>query len=116
VADCACLTGDTATVYEGDDIKRTLGTGNAEGLVNDELQGLKTEVLVDVTLVDGDSTRARNDANASYRLLSSAGAVEIGLCTSIHLLCPSFLSIKTRKLRASEPDAYERRRHKPSNG
>ena len=83
VADSASLTGETTAVYASDDVELTLGTGGSEGLVDDQLEGVKTEVLVNVTTIDGDYARTGNDANACDRLLTSAGSVKIGFCTGI---------------------------------
>ncbi len=85
VADRACLAGETAACYVCNDIELTNVAGNLEGLVYDELHCVETEVLVNVAAVDGDSTGTGIYSNASYRLLSSAGSVEIRLCTGIHL-------------------------------
>ena len=85
VTDSACLTGKTAAVYVCDDIELTSSAGNTEGLVNDELEGLETEILVDVLLIDGDNACAGNYANTGNTLLSSTCAVEVGLRTCIHL-------------------------------
>ena len=48
MADSACLTGDTAALNGADDIELTLGAGNGKGLIYDELEGLETEILVNV--------------------------------------------------------------------
>ena len=93
VADCACLTRKAAAANGSNDIKLTDGFGYAEGLVDDELEGLKTKVIVNVSAIYGDVTRAGVHTNASDRLLSSSGAVEIGLCTSIHILSLPFFSL-----------------------
>ena len=79
VTDSTGLTGDTATCDVGNDVELTGGAGNAEGLVDDELQGLETEVIIDGTAVDGDLTGAGIDANASDGLLSAAGATKWAL-------------------------------------
>ena len=92
VTDCTCLAGEATAVYVNNYVELANSVGNAEGLVNDELHGLKTEVLVDAAAVDGDLAGAGVEANASDRLLSAAGAVEVGLCTSIHSSM-TFLSI-----------------------
>ena len=84
VADCACLTGDTAAANVCNDVELSGGVGYAEGLVDDELEGLKTEVIVDVTAVDGDLAGAGIETNAGNGALSSAGAIEIRLSTCIH--------------------------------
>ena len=85
MTDRAGLAGDTAACNVGDDVELTGGTGNAEGLVHDELQGLETEVLIDGTAVDGDLAGAGVNADAGDGLLSAAGAVEVGLCTGIQI-------------------------------
>ena len=85
VTDCTCLAGDTATGNVGDDVKLAGSAGYAEGLVNDELQGLETEVLIDGTAVDGDLAGAGVNTDTSDGLLSAAGAVEVGLCTGVHI-------------------------------
>ena len=94
MTDRTCLTGQTATLNVCDNVKLAHGVGGAERLVDDELQGLQTEVLIDVLLVNGDNTGAGDDANTSNGLLSSAGAVEIRLCTSISIIfrIPLFIS------------------------
>ena len=48
VTDSACLTGDTAALNVADDIELTLGAGNGEGLIDDELESFETEILVNV--------------------------------------------------------------------
>ena len=83
MTDSAGLAGNTAAGHVGDDVELTGGAGNAEGLVDDELQGLETEVLIDGTAVDGDLAAAGVQTNAGDGLLSAAGAVEVGLCTGV---------------------------------
>jgi len=79
VADCTCLAGYAAACDSGFDVDLAEGVGENQGLTDDELQGLKTEVIVDITTVDGDSTGAVGDeVNASDRLLSASGTVHIG--------------------------------------
>ena len=90
VADSACLAGDTAAANVCYDVKLTLGLGNAEGLVNDELESLKTEIVIYVSAVDGDVTGTGIEANSCNRLLSSACAVEIRFSTCVHLHYPPY--------------------------
>ena len=90
MADCASLTGDTATVYGGDDVKLALGSGNAEGLVNEELECFKTEICVDILAVDCNNACTGNDSYTSNGFLSSTSAVKIGLLACIHILRPTF--------------------------
>ena len=58
VTDSTCLTGDTAACNVRNDVELAVGAGYAEGLVDDELQGLETEVIIDGTAVDGDLAAA----------------------------------------------------------
>ncbi len=90
VTDRTCLSGETAALNGCNDIELAGSVGYAEGLVNDELKGLETEVLIDVLAIDGDSTGTGIKTNASYRALSSASAVKIRLSASIHYSVPSF--------------------------
>ncbi len=93
VADSACLTRETAALYGSNDIKLAHGLGSCERLIDDELEGLKTEIVINGTSVYGDNTGTGIKTNTSDRLLSSAGAVEIRLCTSIHYFS-TILSLK----------------------
>ena len=113
MTDRTCLTGDTATVYVSNDVELANSTGYAEGLVDDELESFKTEVGVDVLTVDGDIAVTGVNSYASNGFLSSTSAVEVGLCTCLHRLLPSFLRIKTRSSQASELRDCERRLRKP---
>ena len=81
---------DAAAGNGGDDVKLALGAGDAERLVDDELQGFKPKVIVNISAVDGNHAGARNDADAGDGFLSSTGAVEVRLCTCIHSQLPSF--------------------------
>ena len=83
VTDRACLTGDAAALYVGNDVVLAYGVGNAERLIDNELEGFKTEILVDVTTVDGDLAGTGIQTNAGDGALSSAGTVEIRLCAGI---------------------------------
>ena len=104
MADCSCLSGKTTTVYECDDVKLTSGLGYAEGLVNDELECLKTEILVNVLLVDGNSACAGNYANTGNALLSSTCTVEVGLKT-----CSPLLAADTRSSFAEAIATFKRK-------
>ena len=90
MTDSTCLAGETAAANVCDDVELAFRSGNAEGLVDDELHGFQTEVVVDVTAVDGDDTGTGKDADSCGGLLSSARAVEVGLSACIHhvLLLP----------------------------
>ena len=83
VTDRACLTGDTAALYVGNDVILAYSVGNAERLVDNELEGFKAEIIVDVTTVDGDLAGTGIQTNAGDGALSSAGTVEIRLCAGV---------------------------------
>ena len=46
MTDSAGLTGESAALYARDYVELALGSGYAEGLVDDELESLKTEIFV----------------------------------------------------------------------
>ena len=100
MTDRARLAGDAAAANTANYVELLAGLGELEGLTNDQLEGIKAEVIVDISVVDGDLTGARIEANSCYRRFSSAGAVKIR-CLIVHL---SFLLLKIPMLRASEPD------------
>ena len=77
MTDCTCLAADTAAANEGNDVELACSFGNTEGLVNDQLEGFKTEILINASAVDGDCAGTGIQANTSYRFFSSAGAVKI---------------------------------------
>ena len=58
VTDGAGLAGDAAAGDGGLDVDLADGAGGDQGLADDELQGLETEVIVDVAAVDRDDTAA----------------------------------------------------------
>ncbi len=115
VTDGTSLAGDTAADYIANDIKLAHIAGEFQGLTNDELEGIKTEIVIDISLIDGDHAGTGINTNTGDGFLSSAGAVEIRFCTSvIHGFLPFFL-IRTQSSGAAEQRADELRRHKLSN-
>ena len=54
MTDGACLTGHTAALDGADDVDLAHQLSGDQGLTDDQLQGLQTEVIVDVTTVDDD--------------------------------------------------------------
>ena len=101
VADGAGLAGNAAAGNGGLDVNLADGAGGDQGLTDDELQGIQTEVVVDITAVDGDRAGAVGDeVNAGNGGLSAAGAVHIGLLALIgcHISLPP---LSGPKLRAS---------------
>ena len=94
MTDSACLTGETAAVYVRNDVELAAGAGNVEGLIDDELQSLKTEVFVNILAVDYDRACSGEEADARNGAFTSAGAVEIRLraseqrCRALHRRIP----------------------------
>ena len=91
VADGAGLAGHAAAGDGGFDVDLAEGVGSDQGLTDDELQGIETEVLLDVTAVDRDGAGpAGEQMDSCHGGLSSAGTVEIGLLTGIHIRLPPY--------------------------
>ena len=89
VAQSAGLTGNAAAFNGGNDIDLAELLGSGERLTDDHLQGLETEILVDVAAVDGDGAGAvLEEVNAGDGGLSTAGAVQIRLLGLIHSSLP----------------------------
>ena len=51
MADSACLTGNAAACNGSNDVKLLDGVCEGQGLTNDQLEGLQTEIVVDGTAV-----------------------------------------------------------------
>ena len=84
VADGAGLAGHAAAGDGGDDVHLAEGVGGDQRLTDDQLQGLETEVVVDVTAVDGDGAGpAGEEVHARHGALPAAGAVHISLLALI---------------------------------
>jgi len=64
MTDSASLTGNTAAGNADDDVVLALQAQQDQRRTDDQLQGLQTEVVVDITIVDGDLTGAGVNANA----------------------------------------------------
>ena len=100
VTDSAGLAGNAAACDGDNHVNLANQVGSNQGLVHDQLQGLQTEVVVDVAAVDDDGAGAvLVDANACNRGLTTAGAVELLLLALVHSKLPP---ITASKLRASE--------------
>ena len=78
MTDSASLASNTAASDGNNDVNLANQLGGVQGLTNDQLQGLQTEVIVDVAAVDDDGTGAvlvyTNTGNGG---LTAAGAVVI---------------------------------------
>ena len=77
VTDSASLTGNTAAGNADDDIVLALQAQQDQRRTDDQLQGLQTKVVVDITIVDGDLASAGVNANAGNGILTTTSAVEI---------------------------------------
>ena len=51
MTDSACLTGESSAANVSNDVKLAGSLGYTEGLVNDELESLKTKVVIDISSV-----------------------------------------------------------------
>ena len=90
VTDGAGLAGDAAAGDGGLDVHLALHAGGDQGLTDDELQGLKAEIIVDVAAIDGDGAGAVGEkTDAGDRALAAAGPVKIRLLAGIHVLFSS---------------------------
>ena len=83
VADGAGLAGHAAARYAADHVELLGGLGEGERLTDDEFQRFKTEIIVDLSVVDDDLTGAGIHAHTRDGFLSSAGAVKIRI-TFVH--------------------------------
>ena len=93
VTQSAGLTGHAAALDSGIDVNFSHGVGGDQGLTNDELQGLETEVIVDIAAVDGDAAGAAlEQMNARDGGLATARAVEIRLLGLIHSSVPPYFT------------------------
>ena len=90
VTDRTCLTGEATAVNVYNNVELANGIGNAEGLVNDKLHGVKTKVIADISAVDGNCAGTGVEANSCNGLLSSACSIEIRLSPCIHSLLPPY--------------------------
>ncbi len=77
VTDSTSLTCYTTTCNCADDIELLNCICKCEGLTNDELESLKTEVIVNASAVNCDRTAAGIYSYTSCRVLSSAGSVVV---------------------------------------
>ena len=80
---------DAAAFDGADQIDLAQQVGSSQRLTDNHLQGIETEVVVDVTAVDGDSAGAALiQANAGDGRLATAGAVLILSFALVHSLLP----------------------------
>ena len=95
VTDGACLTCEAAAINIYKNIKLAECIGELEGITNDHLEGLISEIIVDVPLIDCDNAGSGNEANSGNRLFTSA-CTKI-LCNGCHKSFPppNYLSTRT---------------------
>ena len=77
MTDSACLTGNTAASNSNNNVNLANHIAGNQGLTDDQLQGLQTEVIVDIAAIDGDSTGAvLVNTNTGNGGLTTASAVK----------------------------------------
>ena len=102
VTDGAGLAGDPAAGDGGVDIDLAAEAYGLEGLTDDELKGVESEIIVEITAVDGDLAGAGGEeVDSRDGRLSSSGAVHIGLLRSIHYILPPYSSVQASGFWAS---------------
>ena len=77
MSDGACLTGNATACYCAYNVEILADAAEVEGLTNDELKGLKTEVIVNISAVYGYFACALIKADSGDRMLSAACSIEI---------------------------------------
>ena len=75
MADRARLTGNTAAGNPDDNVKLVFDLGQCQRLTDNQLEGLKAEIIVDVTVVDGDLAGSGLHTDAGKRTFAAARAV-----------------------------------------
>ena len=89
----AGLAGHAAALDGGNDVDLAELLRSGEGLTDDHLQGLETEILVDVAAVDGDGAGAvLKQVHTGDGGLAAASAVLVGILRLIHSLFPPYLT------------------------
>ena len=94
MADSASLAGSTAADNVNHDVELAIGVGQSQRAADHQLQGFQAEVIVDITIVDGNLAGAIVDADAGNGMLTTASAVEI-LFSFVHLLLPPYQNSTT---------------------
>ena len=85
MTDGAGLAGDAAAGDGADDVHLAQQVGGDQGLTDQQLQGIETEVVVDIPAVDDDGTGAvLINADTGDGGLPPAGAVGILLLAFVH--------------------------------
>ena len=79
MTDCSGLTGQAAAFHVNHHVV-IANVGQVHGLTNGHLQGFKTEIIVDIALVDHDLSIAGHQTNAGNSLLATADSTVFSLC------------------------------------
>ena len=106
VTDRAGLAGHAAALDIHKDIKLIRVLRENKRLANDRLKGLKSEIIIDITLVDRDLSGSRYEIHACDRAFPSSSSVKSIRSQS------SFPPIRSSWFPASEPDACAPDRHR----
>ena len=77
MTDRAGLAGDTAAGDSAHDVKFSERIGQGQRLANDELKGLKAEIIVDIAAIDRDRAGTRIKSYTRNRLFAAARAIEL---------------------------------------
>ena len=77
MADCTGLSRYAAACHTADNVELLVGLGEHQRLTHDQLEGLETEIIVDVTIVDRHLAGALVQAHTGDGALSSASSVKI---------------------------------------
>ena len=115
VADGAGLAGHAAAGDGSNDVNLAHQLGGDQGLTNDQLQGIQTEVNVDGAAGDGDGASAiLKQVDTGDGGLPAAGAIELRLLALIHDSNPPLT--RRPRSRASERHARARRHDRRADG
>ena len=80
MTDRAGLAGKATAIHVDQHIVAALQIGERQRLTNGHLQGLQTEVVVDIAAIDDHLAVARNEANTSNGLFAAADRLILNLC------------------------------------
>ena len=76
MTDSAGLAGNAAALYGADNVKFAFGSGYGKWLPNDELQGSKAKVIVNIAAVNCNFTSTGVNSYAGYGIFYPACAIE----------------------------------------
>ncbi len=88
MSDRTSLSGVSAALNVNHDIELAVGLGSNQRLTNDNLQGLKSKILIEGSLINSNVTGSGYQINSCYRFFSSASSI-ISCCVSHFNFPPS---------------------------